>query len=277
MYRAGKKKEERVPGMNHGNAKEKRMVQILEMLKKRQKISVTELAQSLDISTMTVRRDLEVLRKNHVLERSYGYATLARGGDEYAVGDEVYDLRMARIQNIHEKERIAHCAADMIQPGDWIFMDNGTTVSRMTSFLPTDFEFTVLCYNFAILTELLKHPNIETIFPGGYYYPEDQMFSSDESVEFIRRHRANKAFISTSGVHRSLGITCINAHSVSNKRAIIESSACNILLTDPSKFGEVKANHFAELSDIHMIITNSSITEEWNTFLKDAGVDLKIV
>ena len=263
--------------MSRGSAKENRMVKVLELLKKNQRIAVKELAETLGVSEMTVRRDLEILRKNHVLERSYGFATLARGGAEYAINGEVYDLRMARIQNISSKDRIAQYAASLIEPGDWIFLDNGTTVSRLTSHLPTEFEFTVVCYNFGILTELLKHPNIKTIFPGGYYYPEDQMFASAESVEFIRRHRANKAFISTSGVHRSLGITCINAHSVDSKRAIIESSASKVLLTDSSKFGAVKANHFAELDEINIIVTDDGISVDWRTLLHDIGIRLKIV
>ena len=94
--------------MSRGSAKENRMVKVLELLKKNQRIAVKELAETLGVSEMTVRRDLEILRKNHVLERSYGFATLARGGAEYAINGEVYDLRMARIQNISSKCRIAH-------------------------------------------------------------------------------------------------------------------------------------------------------------------------
>ena len=159
---------------------------------------------------------MELLRKNHVLERSYGYATLVEGGNGYSYEGENYDLRRARLENFAEKDRIAKYAASLIRPDDWVFLDNGTTVSRMTFYLPTDFEYTVLCYNFLILAELLKHSNIKVIFPGGYYHPEDYNFTSPEAVEFIRRHRANKAFLSVSGVHQSLGITCINANIVEN-------------------------------------------------------------
>lgn len=260
--------------MNSRKAKEKRMLQVMETLKKCQRISVKELAEQLQVSEMTVRRDLEVLRKNHVLERSYGHASLVGGYDEFAVNGEVYDLRMARIQNIAEKERIAQHAASMIEPGDWVFLDNGTTVSRITSYLPTAFDFTVLCYNFAILAEVLKRPNIKTLFPGGYYYPEDQTFTSAEAVDFIRRHRATKAFVSASGVHRSLGVTCINDHSVNNKRAIMESSAKKILLADSSKFDLVKANHFAELNDMSCLVTDSNISQQWSDYLKRAEIEV---
>ena len=245
--------------MKTESGKEKRMVQELDLLKKHQKISVKELAAALGVSEMTVRRDLELLRKNHVLERSYGYATLVEGGNGYSYEGENYDLRRARLENFAEKDRIAKYAASLIRPDDWVFLDNGTTVSRMTFYLPTDFEYTVLCYNFLILAELLKHSNIKVIFPGGYYHPEDYNFTSPEAVEFIRRHRANKAFLSVSGVHQSLGITCINANIVENKKAMIESSAQNIILADSSKFGLVKANHFADIPDMDLVITDTML------------------
>ena len=128
-----------------------------------------------------------------------------------------------------------------------------------------------------ILAELLKRPNIKIIFPGGYYHPEDYNFTSPEAVDFIRRHRANKSFISVSGIHRSLGITCINAHIVDSKRALIDSSAQNIMLADSSKFDLVKANHFAELHDMDMLITDNKLSLDWRDFLNNAQINLKLV
>lgn len=253
------------------------MVRELDLLKTHQRLSVKELARTLNVSEMTIRRDLELLRKNHVLERSYGYAALAEGGDGYSYDGETYDLRRARIQFLNEKDRIAKFAASLVEPDDWIFLDNGTTVSRIVAYLPTDFSFTALCYNYTILVELLKRPNIEVIFPGGYYHPEDYNFTSPEAVEFICRHRANKSFISASGVHRSLGITCINAHIVDNKRALMESSAKRILLADSSKFDLGKANHFAELSDMDMVITDTKLSPAWRANLADMQLELKLV
>ena len=237
--------------MKTESGKEKRMVQELDLLKKHQKISVKELAAALGVSEMTVRRDLELLRKNHVLERSYGYATLVEGGNGYSYEGENYDLRRARLENFAEKDRIAKYAASLIRPDDWVFLDNGTTVSRMTFYLPTDFEYTVLCYNFLILAELLKHSNIKVIFPGGYYHPEDYNFTSPEAVEFIRRHRANKA--------------------------MIESSAQNIILADSSKFGLVKANHFADIPDMDLVITDTNLPAGWKKILANAQTQLKMV
>ena len=264
-------------GTVNRNSKENRLLQIVDILKKSNKMTTRELADTLHVSIMTIRRDLEILRKNHIVERKYGSATLESNLNEYKAGDEFYDLRRALITHVKEKERIASYAATLIEPNDFIFMDNGTTVARIIPFLPRNFPFTVLTYNSTIMFELLKYTNIKVIFPGGYYYPEDQMFISPQAVDFIRCHRASKAFISVSGIHPSLGITCINAHSVQPKQAIIDSSVQRIILTDATKFGVVKDNHFANFNDIHIIITDEGISEEWVSFLKKEKIKLVTV
>ena len=262
--------------MNRNN-KEERIQQIVELVKRYQKISTKELAHAMNVSEMTIRRDLTVLQKNHVIERKHGYAVLEHSMEREIPDLEAYDLHLASIQNLKEKEKIARYAASLIEPGDWIFMDNGTTVSRITAFLPGEFEYTVLCCNFALMAGMVKFKNIQMIMPGGYYYPVDQTFSSPQAEDFIRCHRANKAFISASGIHRSLGITCINSHSVANKRSFLESSEKKILLADSSKFDVVKSNHFAELDDIDMIITDSGIPLNWKEYLQRRNIELKIV
>lgn len=254
--------------------KENRLLSIVDLLKKKNHITTKELSESLNVSIMTIRRDLDILRKNHIIDRQYGGATLENNLSEYQAGNELYDLRRARITNVEEKERIARYAATLIDPDDFIFLDNGTTVARIIPFLPKDFHFTVLTYNATIMFELLKYPNIKIIFPGGYYYPADQMFISPQAVDFIRCHRARKAFISVSGIHPTLGITCINAHSVGPKRAFIDSAAKHIILTDSTKFNLVKANHFANLSDIDTLITDEGIPDNWRTILQKNKIKL---
>lgn len=83
--------------MENGNAKERRIAQELELLKQYQRVSVKDLAATLEVSEMTIRRDLDLLRKNHVLERSYGYATpRPKAAMAMPMREKFYDLRLAR-------------------------------------------------------------------------------------------------------------------------------------------------------------------------------------
>lgn len=257
--------------------KKDRTLQILELLEEHKVMSVKTLAETFSVSEMTIRRDLENLKKNNAIERSYGRATLQHDSKPIPIDNgEYYDITFEQIKHSAEKESIAKYAAGLVEPQDVIIIDSGTTTYRFSKYLSRDIEITTLCYTFGILAELRKHSGINIIFSGGYYHPEDQMFTSKENVEFIRGLRANKAFISASGFHRSLGITCIHSHEVENKKAAIASSASRILLMDSSKFGLVRPSYFASLSDIHILVTDSGISKEWRRIVTDAGIQLHI-
>ena len=258
------------------SSKKTRMIQILELLKENKTMSVKSLAETFNVSEMTIRRDLEILKKNNSLDRSYGHATLQDSKKVPIDNGEYYDITLEQIKHSAEKESIARYAASLIEPQDVLIIDSGTTTYRFSKYVPKDKEITVLCYNFSILAELRKHIGINIIFSGGYYFPEDQMFTSKENVDFIRSLRANKAFISASGFHQNLGITCIHSHEVENKKAAIASSATRILLMDSSKFGLVRSSFFASLSDIDILVTDSGISKEWRKILIDVGIDLRI-
>ncbi len=259
------------------SGKKNRIQQILELLEEHKAMSVRTLSETFSVSEMTIRRDLETLKKNNAIERSYGRASIQHQSRPVPIDNgEYYDITMEQIKHISEKESIAKYAAGLIEPQDVIIIDSGTTTYRFSKYIPQDIEITALCYTFGILAELRKHSGINIIFSGGYYHPEDQMFTSKENVEFIRGLRANKSFISASGFHGSLGITCIHSHEVENKKAAIASSASRILLMDSSKFGLVRPSYFSSLSEINILVTDSGIPREWRQIVADAGIELHI-
>ena len=257
--------------------KKDRLVQMLELLKKHGTMTVKEMAQIFQVSEMTIRRDLELLKQTNELERSYGRATLQKSSEPSQYGSEPYDLRFEQIKNSGAKESIARYAATLIEPQDVLILDSGTTVYRLATYMPENQGITVLCYNFGILCELRKRMGVNIIFSGGQYFPEDQIFVSADSGDFIRSHRANKVFLAASGFHETLGITCIHSHEVELKRADIESSQTRILLLDSSKFGAVKSSFVTAPASIDILVTDSGISKEWRQILEEMGIDLRIV
>lgn len=257
--------------------KKNRLVQMLELLKQRETMTVKELAQTFQVSEMTIRRDLKLLKQTNELERSYGCATLQKSRVPSQYNGEAYDLRFEQIKNSGVKESIAKYAATLIEPQDVLILDSGTTVYRLASYMPENQDITVLCYNFGILCELRKRMGVNIIFSGGQYFPEDEIFVSADSGDFIRSHRANKAFLAASGFHQTLGITCIHAHEVELKRADIASSQTRILLLDSSKFGVVKSSFITATANIDILITDSGITKEWRKIINEMDIDLRIV
>ena len=227
---------------------------------------------------MTIRRDLDSLENDNLIKRIHGYAITTNYVSNDLRNHEQHCMKQDSDKKTTEKKvKIARFAASLINEDDCIFIDNGTTTECLTLFFPRDKNFTSLCNNISLLQGTLEYTNISLVIPGGYYNREDESFSSDQAESFIRTFRANKVFLSASGIHKKLGITCINKHSTINKRAFIESAEERILLVDSTKFGVVTANHFAELSDIDLIITDDGISGEWINFIQEMGVTLQIV
>jgi DeoR family deoxyribose operon repressor len=173
-----------------------------------------------------------------------------------------------------EKRRIAKYAATLVEHNDVIIIDNGSTTDKVADNLPGDIPLTVVCYNLNVIVKLLKKEQIKIILAGGYFHPSDQIFESAENMLLLKSIRANKLFLSASGVHQSLGITCAHTFEVLIKQTVLESSLKKILLADSSKFGAVKTVFFSSLNKLDMIITDKNLSEEWTEIIQNMGIEL---
>lgn len=255
------------------NKKERRLNEMLGLLKEQPNLSIKTLANILKVSEMTIRRDLSYMRENQLLGANSEHAFISNMSNI----ENEYSLSVERTKFYEEKNRIGKFAASLIDYGDVLFIDNGTTTGEMSKYIPENMNLTVFCYNFFLLTQLESKKDISIIFPGGYYHRADQMFESAEANNLIKSHRANKLFLSASGVHEKLGITCAHNYEVLTKRAVISSSLTKILMVDSSKFGLIRTAFFATLSEIDILITDSGISEEWISIIQNAGIKLYVV
>ncbi len=245
------------------NRKNKRQQDLLTIIEAQGMLSVRAIAAMLNVSEMTVRRDLEKLRGDR------GEPTGEQTGQ--------YSLLEAIEHSNQQKEEIGKYAASLVEPNDVIIIDTGSTTVRILPYLPENMNLTVLCYNANILMELRHKPGIQLLFCGGNYHLNTEMFESEEGIEFIRRIRANKAFLSAAGIHSKLGVTCANTYEVATKRAVIASSSQRILVADSSKFGRLRPAYFCDLDDIDMIVTDHSLREDWRDELKRRKISLYAV
>ncbi len=256
--------------------KESRLEKLIEILRVRSFVSIKELSKLLEVSEMTVRRDLKTLENNYTAENISG--TIVYNPSQLSAPEESgYNLTDQVEKRNMQKAAIGKYAASLVDTGDIIIIDTGTTTSHLAANLPANKDITVLCYNVNILMEIRRIPGLKMLFSGGYYYPNTQMFSSDEGIQFIRGLRAQKVFISAAGIHPQLGVTCVNGYEVPTKKAILESSVQKILLADSSKFDMVKSAYFCELHDISDVVTDSGLSEEWRQTLANMGITVHIV
>ena len=249
---------------------------IIEILKQKNGASVKELASILGVSEMTIRRDLNILKSNNIVNNVYG-ATIYNPSNNIKKLANPYNITEEVVKNENQKSKIGEIAAKLIEPDDVIIIDTGTTTEKLAQSISNDIKLTALLYNINILAALKLEPNINLIFSGGYFHPNTQMFESPEGISLIENTRATKVFVSASGIHEQLGVTCSNNYEVLTKRAIIASSLEKILLVDSQKFGLVKSSYFAELTEFNTIITDSGISKEWINYINNLKIRLIIV
>ncbi|MBU4511250.1 DeoR/GlpR family DNA-binding transcription regulator [bacterium] len=238
--------------------------------------NIKDLSKKLEVSEMTVRRDLRGLSKENIVTLVLGGAFLKRNSP-IDTDEEKYLIQTAESLMLEEKIKISRKAASLIEPNDVIVLDTGSTTENLPKFIRENMPLTVICYALNILFNVYENKNWKLIFPGGYFHGDTLMLESPEGIEMIKRIRANKSFISAAGVSEKLGVTCATAYEKETKRAVIESSDKKILLVDSTKFGKIKISHFADLPDFDIIITDTGISKEFVNIVKNIGIKLYIV
>ncbi|MDR1655861.1 MAG: DeoR/GlpR family DNA-binding transcription regulator [Treponema sp.] len=250
-----------------------RLGRVAEILRERNGASIRELSGYLKVSEMTIRRDLEQLRRDNIISLVHGAAIFKTDPAQ----QRDYHLSLEKSVSNTEKERIGKAAARMVVPGDIIIIDIGTTTECIVRHIPMDHPITALCFTMNALTEICKK-NIENlIMGGGYYHGNTQLFESVETISLIQRIRATKLFLSAAGISRELGLTCANQYEVSVKQACINSSLQKILTADSRKFGCIRPAYFASLDKIDTVITDDNIEDSWVKIMEDMGITVEVV
>ena len=234
--------------------------------------SIRELAGRLEVSEMTIRRDLELLARENVVRLVHAGAVLVAP----EVSAPRYSLAEAGARMAEEKRRIGRRAAELIQPEDVVIVDSGSTTECLVNAIPDGLPLTLICFSLNVLVAAHRNKQCRIVFAGGALHENTLMFESPEGAQLIRRYRANKAFLSASGVNDRLGVTCANSYEVETKQAAIASSLERILVADSSKFGRIHPSHFAELRDFSTLVTDAGLPAESAESLRAAGVQVLI-
>jgi DeoR family deoxyribose operon repressor len=255
--------------------KSERMRTIMQALETNRALSIQELSRQLDVSPMTVRRDVAALANEDKVKVLYGSVMLhpntpQRGNESY------YSLIAAGAEHPEEKRRIGQLAASLIEAEDSLIIDCGSTTEYLAKYLPDNIKYTVLCYSLNVVAECVRRKNCRSVFSGGVFHENTLMFESTEGLETIRHFRATKAFISASGVNAQFGVTCSNSYERETKKVMIQSSMKKILVVDSSKFGVIRSDYFANLADFDEIVTDSGITNEYIDIIKSLDIPLRI-
>lgn len=253
--------------------RKKRIRTITTLIQQQNEISVKEISGMMNVSEMTIRRDLDILEQQGTISRTHGGAVLsdpnAHGKYPYIIGEQI-------TKNTREKNLIGMKAASLVRPNETIFLDSGTTTPFVAKNLNPELPLTVLCYTFTNALEFYPRNNTNLILLGGLFHRDSNIFHSFDNYGLIRNTRADKAFISTGGFDPDMGLTTFFDYEAAIKREMIRSARSIILVTDSTKFGKISVVHFAELDVVDTIITDGGLSEEYRKILVDRGIKLII-
>jgi len=226
--------------------------------------SLQELVDQLGASESTVRRDLEHLDRIGQIRRT-------RGGAAY-VGESLTAFDDRRGRAVGEKQEIGRAAAELVQPGETVILDGGTTTLEVARHLAGK-SLQVVTNSLPIVNLLVGAPDIELLFLGGYLYPKTGVALGSLTVAAVRQVHARRLFMSTGGITAS-GLFNSNSLLVESERQMMDAADEVIVVADSSKLGHSELAQVCPLSRVHKLVTDAGITDEWRTTLKANGVEV---
>ena len=235
---------------------QKRHQIILELLEKRQSVTVAELTGLLGASEATVRRDLNALDEQGLLHKVHGGATAARG----AMALDEPDVPTKASLHVAEKRSIGAYAATLVQDDDFIYIDAGTSTEQLVQHLgPSRASFVTNGIEHA---RLLLRRGFKAQLLGGAIKPTTEAIVGSVALENLRRYNFSKCFMGTNGVDIRCGLTTPDPEEAALKSEAIARSYLSFVLADASKFGVVTPVTFSALERA-CLLTNAEPAPEY--------------
>lgn len=230
-------------------------------------VSTEALVALLDVSAETVRRDMAVLEERGVIHRVHGGAATAavRGAGE----EQSFTERSTADRDA--KATLARVAVQLLQNGQTVVIDIGTTAVEVARAIPQDFRGTIATPSLLVATELADRPGIELLVCGGRVRRGDLACANAHAKGFFADLYADIAFLGSGGVAADVGLTDFHLDEVEVKTTIIANSARSYVLADSSKLGRVSPHRVCALTALNGIITDSTVPDDLSHAIADAG------
>jgi DeoR/GlpR family transcriptional regulator of sugar metabolism len=232
---------------------EQRHQAILELLEKNGSLTVAQLVERFEVSDMTVRRDLDTLESKGLLRRVHGGAVNVRGRSY----EPSFLLRSAAYRD--EKVRIGQMAAALVNDGDSIALDVGTTTLEVARHLNGKHNLTIITPSYQIAGLLAQQPDIRVILTGGILRPGELSLVGDLAQRFLQEFFVDKLFLGIGGIDVDAGLTEFNLEDALVKRVMFGMAKETIVVADASKFGRIAFAVVGPLHTVSRIVTDSAL------------------
>lgn len=249
-----------------------RMKLVYNYVKERGSAQIKELAQIYNVSEATIRRDLDDLERQGLLERTHGGAILLSYGTSF---ERAY-IEKAQLQ-LAEKRKIGERAAKFVKDGDTVFLDSGTTSYQLALNLAGKKNITVITYDLFIATNIEFDESCTLIVTGGIKRGKYNVLVGNVVENFIRNLKVDKVFLTADAVDLDFGVSNANFMEAGIKSSLVRAGHIVYLVADSTKFGKSALVKVCEISDLDVIITNEDLPRDIHDKLGGLPLNLTLV
>ncbi|GAA0485426.1 DeoR/GlpR family DNA-binding transcription regulator [Salinibacillus aidingensis] len=243
-------------------SKEKRRQLILERLAEVEKIDIEKLAEELDVSTMTIRRDLSYLEEQEEVIRTHGGAVL----NKPLINESPFQLKEGK--HSQQKKHIAQKAIQLIPDQATILLDSGTTTLEIARLMKNRSDVTIVTNDIKIAAELMDS-EVKVIITGGELQNRIGALFGNVTENILREIHVDLFFLGAHAIDINAGITAPGFEKASIKKLMIEAADQVWLVSDSSKFKQKSFTKVCSLSELDGIITDQTIDKEYESLLKE--------
>ena len=244
---------------------------ILDRLAEKGYVNVIDLCKELDVSGVTIRKDLKLLEDKALLFRSHGGATV---NNPYINDKPVNEKEKLRRD---EKNLIGAAAATLIAHNDAIIISSGTTALALARNIQPKGHLTVITPALNVAQELLRYPEIEVLQLGGIVRNSSSSVTGNYAERILADFSCSKLFLGLEGIDIEFGLTTTNLMEAQLNQRMVAAAQKTIVIADSSKFGRRGFGKICGLEDIDEIITDSGISAHIVKAVEEMGINVTIV
>lgn len=252
---------------------EERRREIVNLLEREGRVTVSELKKLFGISAVTARSDLDALSENGLLVRSHG------GGIRPLVAGPDYPLKVRETIHHEEKQRIARAALDLLRPHQTVIIGSGTTCAEFASQLRrcSPERLTVITYALNVAALLSDMPNLALVVIGGIFRHVSNALVGPQAEQMMASFHVDHCFLGTVGLDAEVGLTTLDILEAQLNAKMLNAARQSTVLADATKFGHRSLAVIADPTQIQRVITDDSAPEDSVEPFRARGVEVLTV
>ncbi|ULT56381.1 DeoR/GlpR family DNA-binding transcription regulator [Neobacillus drentensis] len=247
--------------------KEKRIKKIHDYVIKQKSASLDDLVSVFDVSKNTIRRDIQTLVERGDLKKVYGGVSV--------IHKKLECIQDRKARNQNQKASIVEKASSYVDDGDVVFIDSGTTTIEMIEYIK-DKSLTIFTNSIEFIIRALPFTNLTVISTGGLLDRKTDSFGSPLYIDLLSNYNIKKAFMASTGISLSNGVTNASPLESELKKAIVKRSSEVFLLVDHDKFDKYGLMTYCNLDEIDYLVTDKSPNTTYREYAKKNSIRLVI-